>query len=91
MGTPADDGIAAAKRDAQAARDAEAQIWWSGKGRIACAEHVPRPGSDAWWMDRWELADAAWLEGYERGHSGSARCEVCVALEQLERGPEGAS
>jgi hypothetical protein len=91
MTTPADDGIAAAKRDAQATRDAAAQLWWSGRSRIACAEHVPRPGSDAWWMDRWELADPNWIEGYTRGHKQPPVCEACVALELLARGPGAAS
>ena len=85
MSTPADEGIAAAKRDAQAARDAETQLWWSDRGRIACADHVPRPGTDAWWADRWQVADPAWLAGFSGSRGEPPRCEACVALELLAR------
>ena len=28
-------------------------LYWSVRGEVACAQHVPRPGSDRWSEERW--------------------------------------
>ncbi len=37
-------------------------LYWSERGRIACAEHAPVRGSDTWRWERWQPVPAEVLE-----------------------------
>ena len=44
-------------RDALRAKEARdrTMLYWSERGAVCCAEHMPWPGTDTWIWERWML------------------------------------
>ena len=50
-------------------------LFWSERGRVACAAHTPFEGSDTWLWERWEPVPEEAVTG---AHGAPVlRCETC--------------
>ena len=50
-------------------------LFWSERGRLACAAHTPFEGSDTWLWERWAPVPE---EAVKATHGGPVlRCETC--------------
>jgi len=66
-------------------------LWASDGHRIACRRHLPQPGSDASWANRWRLMSAEEQEGFASSAGHPPACEACVAIDELARLDDGLS
>jgi len=68
----------------------ERPLWTSDHQRIACREHLPAPGTDAWWANRWHVMSIDEQEGFAGAAGYWPACEACAALADLHPAGEGA-
>ena len=52
-------------------------LYWSERGAVCCADHIPFPGSDTWRWERWAHLAVHDAEAWRDQVGELPRCECC--------------
>ena len=58
-------------------------VWISATHQLACADHAPAIGSDAWWLGAWRLMSEHEQLGFQRARGTAPECAACLAEVEL--------
>ena len=57
--------------------DDRTTLFWSERGAVCCATHVPYPGSDTWRWERWQAMTDVEKGEWTRLLGHPPKCELC--------------
>jgi len=66
------------------------RLWTNDRSRVSCREHLPRPGSDAFWAATWRPMSIHEQEGFAGAAGRWPTCEACAAAADLHSADEEA-